>query len=260
MYFCTMIRMPRYFLHLAYKGTYYHGWQFQLNTPLTIQQILQEKLSLLLHEKITLIGCGRTDTGVHASEYFAHFDCSREDLISDKKQWLFKMNHCVPKDIALIDLIPVEDNANARFSAFARTYKYYIHQVPNPFVNDFSAYIYGNIDVERMNEGAEVIKQTKDFTSFTKVNNNHATYICDIMECYWVREGNSIVFTVKANRFLRNMVRALVGTFLNLGTHKINLEEFENIILAKNRNAAGTSITGKGLHLVKIDYPPTIFK
>ena len=251
--------LPRYFLQLAYNGKNYHGWQYQLNTSLTIQQILQERLSLLLHEKITLIGCGRTDTGVHAKEYYAHFDCGKEDLLNDKHNWLFKMNHCVPKDISLINILPVQNNANARFSATARTYKYYIHQVPNPFVNDFSAYIYGLIDVNLMNEAAEIIKNTKDFTSFTKVNNNHANYICDIMECNWLRENNTIVFTIKANRFLRNMVRALVGTMIEVGTKKITVKDFESIVLSKNRNEAGVSITGKGLHLENIEYPSTIF-
>ncbi|MHB8260806.1 MAG: tRNA pseudouridine(38-40) synthase TruA [Bacteroidia bacterium] len=251
--------MPRYFLHLAYNGKHYHGWQFQLNTPLTIQQILQEKLSLLLHEKITLIGCGRTDTGVHAKEYYAHFDCGKEDLLSDKQNWLFKMNHCVPKYIALIDILPVQNNANARFSATARTYKYYIHQTPNPFVNDFSAYIYGAMDVDLMNEAAQIIKNTKDFTSFTKVNNNHTNYICDIMECNWLKENSHIIFTIKANRFLRNMVRALVGTMLEVGMKKITIEDFEKVVLSKNRSEAGASITGKGLHLVSIDYPSSIF-
>ena len=251
--------LPRYFLRLAYNGKNYHGWQYQLNTPLTIQQILQEKLSLLLHEKITLIGCGRTDTGVHAKEYYAHFDCGKEDLLSDKHNWLFKMNHCVPKDISLINIFPVQNNANARFSATARTYKYYIHQVPNPFVNDFSAYIYGAIDVDLMNEAAAIIRNTKDFTSFTKVNNNHANYICDIMECYWIKENNNIIFTIKANRFLRNMVRAIVGTMLEVGTKKITLNDFERIVNSKNRNEAGVSITGKGLYLENIEYPSTIF-
>ena len=250
---------PRYFLHLAYNGKNYHGWQFQLNTPLTIQQVLQEKLSLLLHEKITLIGCGRTDTGVHAREYYAHFDCGKEDLILHKDQWLFKMNHCVPKDIALINILPVQDNANARFSATARTYKYYIHQVPDPFANDISAYIYGTIDIDLMNEAAEIIKNTKDFTSFTKVNNNHANHICQIMECNWVKENHHIIFTVKANRFLRNMVRALVGTMLEVGTKKITVADFEKIVLSQNRNNAGASITGRGLHLVSIEYPSAIF-
>jgi tRNA pseudouridine38-40 synthase len=231
---------PRYFLHLAYNGKNYHGWQFQLNTPLTIQQILQERLSLLLHEKITLIGCGRTDTGVHAKEYYAHFDSAKEDIISNKQQWLFKMNHCVPKDIALINVLPVQDNANARFSATARTYKYYIHQIPNPFTNDFSAYIYGDIDVGIM-------------------NNSHANHICEIMECNWVRENHNIIFTVKANRFLRNMVRALVGTMLDVGTKKITLKDFEKIILSQDRSRAGKSIVGKGLHLETIDYPSSIF-
>jgi len=250
---------PRYFLHLAYNGKNYHGWQFQLNTPLTIQQILQERLSLLLHEKITLIGCGRTDTGVHAKEYYAHFDSAKEDIISNKQQWLFKMNHCVPKDIAIINILSVQNNANARFSATARTYKYYIHQIPNPFTNDFSAYIYGDIDVDLMNQATEIVKCTKDFTSFTKVNNSHANHICEIMDCNWVQENRNIIFTVKANRFLRNMVRCLVGTMLDVGTKKITLQDFEEIILSQDRSKAGKSIVGKGLHLEMIDYPSTIF-
>ncbi|MBS1647690.1 MAG: tRNA pseudouridine(38-40) synthase TruA [Bacteroidetes bacterium] len=253
--------MPtRYFLHLAYKGTNYHGWQLQKNTALTVQHVLQEKMSLLLHEPIILSGCGRTDTGVHARQFYAHFESKEPTLISDKKQWLFKMNQTVPRDIALIDIIPVLPNATARYSATARTYQYFIHRTPNPFLNDTSVYIYGDIDIPLMNQAAEIIKNTKDFTSFTKVNNSHNTYICHIMQCHWQEEKEQLIFTVKANRFLRNMVRALVGTMLEVGTKKINIEQFKEIVEKQDRAAAGKSAHGKGLHLIEIEYPPTIFE
>jgi tRNA pseudouridine38-40 synthase len=250
---------PRYFLHLAYKGTSYHGWQLQKTMPTTVQQTLQEKLSLLFHRPFYLTGCGRTDAGVHAQQYYAHFDSDVPDLISNKQQWLFKMNQCVPRDIALIDILPVQQNANARFSAISRTYKYYIHKIPNPFLNDTSVYMYGNIDINLMNQAAQIIKQTKAFTSFTKVNNNHNTHICNIIECNWEEQGDKLIFTIKANRFLRNMVRAIVGTMLDVGTKKITLEEFKHIIAKEDRASAGKSVHGKGLHLVEIEYPKEIF-
>jgi tRNA pseudouridine38-40 synthase len=251
--------VPRYFLHFAFKGTHYHGWQMQENTIQTVQQIMQEKLSLLLHEKIELTGCGRTDTGVHAREFYAHFDSEKDDLLDEKHQWIYKMARCLPKDIGIFSLLPVVSDANARFSAFARTYFYNIHQKPDPFLNDVSWFLYGKTDVELMNEAAAKIVQTTDFESFTKGNNNHKHYICKIYEAGWKKENDKIVFTIRANRFLRNMVRALVGTMVDVGTGKTTPEEFENIIKSGSRKQAGTSVPAQGLHLAKIEYPAEIF-
>lgn len=250
---------PRYFLHFAYKGTNFHGWQFQKNTPETVQQVMQDKLSLLLHEKIELLGCGRTDTGVHATEYYAHFDTVKEDILDEKHQWLYKMNQCLPKAIAVFAIIPVVHNASARFSAFARTYFYNIHQRPDPFLTEASWFLYGKLDIDAMNKAAQIILNTTDFESFTKGHNNHKHFVCKIHSAEWKQEGDKITFTIRANRFLRNMVRALVGTMVDVGTGKITLEEFEKISKSGNRGQAGTSVPAKGLHLAKIEYPKEIF-
>ncbi len=257
--FVQMIILPRYFLHFAFKGTNYHGWQLQKNTPLTLQQVMQEKLSLLLHEKITLMGCGRTDAGVHAREFYAHFDSEKTDLLDEKHQWLYKMNRCLPRDIGVFGILPVVDNASARFSAFARTYFYNIHQKQDPFINDTSWFLYGAVDIDLMNKAAQKIIETSDFESFTKGNNNHQHYICKVYEAVWKKENHNIVFTIRANRFLRNMVRALVGTMIDVGTGKINMDEFEEIIKSGSRTQAGTSVPANGLHLAKIEYPAEIF-
>ena len=251
--------MTRYFLHMAYKGTNYHGWQQQKTTPLTIQQVMQEKLSLLLHEKIELMGCGRTDTGVHAQEFYAHFDSEKEDLNNEKDQWLYKMNRCLPTDISVFAILPMVANANARFSAHARTYKYFIHQIPSPFLVDTSWFLYGKLNVDLMNKAAEKIVQTSDFGSFVKSRNSHDNYVCKVHEAYWVKEGNNVIFTIRANRFLRNMVRALVGTMVDIGTGKTSLDGLDGIINAASRKQAGTSVPAQGLHLVKIEYKKDIF-
>jgi tRNA pseudouridine38-40 synthase len=244
---------------MAYNGKNYHGWQLQKNTSQTVQQLMQEKLSLLLHEQIELTGCGRTDTGVHAREFYAHFDSQKSDLHAEKSGWLFKMNRCLPKDISVYSILPVTNDANARFSAFARTYYYNIHQKPDPFVNDFSWFLHVDLNVDLMNLAAQKIIQTKDFGSFVKARNNHKHYLCKVHEAHWKKENNALVFTIRANRFLRNMVRALVGTMVDVGSGKISLEGMDAIILSGSRAQAGTSVPAHGLHLSKIEYPETIF-
>jgi tRNA pseudouridine38-40 synthase len=249
----------RYFIHFAFNGAHYHGWQMQENTIKTVQQVMQDKLSLLFHEKIELTGCGRTDTGVHAKEFYAHFDSEKNDMHDEKHQWVYKMNRCLPKDIATYGLLPVKEDASARFSAFARTYFYNIHQKPDPFINETSWFLYGALDLDKMNAAAAKIKETTDFEAFAKVNNNHKHFICKVYDVKWEREGSRIIFTIRANRFLRNMVRALVGTMVDVGTGKISLEEFDNIIKSGSRSQAGTSVPAQGLHLAKIEYPKEIF-
>lgn len=251
--------MSRYFLHFSFKGSHYHGWQMQENTIQTVQQVMQDKLSLLLHEKIELTGCGRTDTGVHARDFFAHFDSEKTDLHEVKHQWLYKMNRCLPKDIGVFSILPVKMDASARFSAFARTYIYNIHQRPDPFLNDTSWFLYGALDLDLMNQACDKIKATTDFESFAKVNNNHKHFKCSVYEAGWKRTDHRVVFTIRANRFLRNMVRALVGTMVDIGAGKTTLEELNEIILSGNRKQAGTSVPAQGLHLAKIEYPAAIF-
>lgn len=231
----------------------------QENTITTVQQVMQDKLSLLLHEKIELTGCGRTDTGVHAKEFYAHFDSEKSDLPDEKHQWIFKMNRCLSSDIGVHAILPVKPEASARFSAFARTYFYNIHQKPDPFLNETSWYVYGKLDIEKMNRAAEIIKTTSDFESFTKVNNNHDHFICKMYEAGWQKSEHQLIFTIRANRFLRNMVRALVGTMVDVGSGKTSVDEFGEIVTSGSRKQAGVSAPAQGLHLSKIEYPQEIF-
>jgi tRNA pseudouridine38-40 synthase len=241
----------RYKINLSYNGKNYHGWQLQPNA-VTVQEVLNRALTLLLKEKIETLGAGRTDTGVHARFYTAHFDC--EGGISDIKGFVFKLNRFLPKDIAVFDIEKTDESFNARFSAKSRTYKYYIHQGKDVFADGFSWFYPYKLDVQLMNEGCGILKETKDFESFCKTGADSKTTICNLQEAYFSKEGNKIIFTVKADRFLRNMVRALVGTLTDLGTGRITLEDLRRIINAKNRCKAGQSVPACGLYLVDIEY------
>lgn len=250
----------RYFIKLKYKGTKFNGWQVQDNTPNTVQQVLEEKLSLILQEKIEVTGCGRTDTGVHAKNYYAHFDSNLTDIIPNKEQRLFKFNSVLPEDISVIDISKVKDNAHARFDATSRTYHYFLHRFKDPFLENTSWFLYGDLDMELMNRGAEILLSTSDFTSFSKLNTNSKTNNCKVTYAKWEKiNENEWRFVISADRFLRNMVRAIVGTLVLLGRKKITLEEFEKIIELKNRNEAGMSVPAHGLFLTDIKYPETIF-
>ena len=203
--------VQRYFIQLSYNGTAYHGWQIQENTFSTVQQVINEMLSRLLNEPVFITGCGRTDAGVHAKEYFAHFDCSH-DLKEQEAKWIFKFNHALPHDIAIQKIICVTDKANARFDAVSRTYQYSIHRDKNPFLVNRSYYLYFDLDVHKMNEAAACLFDYIDFSSFAKSNTQNATNNCKIYKAEWKKEGEQLIFTISADRFLRNMVRAIVGT------------------------------------------------
>ena len=248
----------RYFLRLAYDGSCFHGWQRQPNA-VTIQQTLEESMSVLLRCPITLTGAGRTDTGVHAEEYFAHFDLQQNLLPSERDKIVFKLNRFLASDIAISDLIPVTGQAHARFSAVSRSYRYCIAREKNPFRHNFTYFIYGKIDHELMNRGAELIMSYRDFTSFSKVDTDTKTNNCQIVYARWQYEESELVFTITADRFLRNMVRAIVGTLIALGTGKMSMEELKQVIEGKNRSDAGDSVPAKGLALHRIIYPPEIF-
>lgn len=250
--------MNRYFLKLAFDGTCYHGWQIQKNA-VSIQQLLNKSLSLLLSEDIMLTGAGRTDAGVHAREYFAHFDLEQGLDQPARKKLVYKLNRFLPNDVVVYDVIPVKPGVNARFSATGRTYKYYIHTFKDPFRDKYSQYLYGRISLELMNAGAAILVKTHDFTSFSKADTDTKTNICKVDSAFWTREGNDLVFTIRADRFLRNMVRAIVGTLLDLGKGKITLTDLQQIISSHNRSDAGESVVAKGLFLEKIEYPPEIF-
>jgi tRNA pseudouridine38-40 synthase len=243
--------MQRYFVKLCYKGTQYHGWQYQPNA-LSVQEVIEKAFSVILQEKTEVTGAGRTDTGVHASFYVLHFD---SDNTSINERLVLKMNSILPCDIAIKSVHKVPDEAHARFSALSRTYRYFIHQNKNPFLADNSFYFHRKLDLALMNEASKILYEISDFTSFSKLHSDVKTNFCKIFHAKWEQENEQIIFTVKADRFLRNMVRALVGTIIEVGLGKITIEEFTEIIHKKNRSAAGVSVPAKGLFLTDIEYP-----
>jgi tRNA pseudouridine38-40 synthase len=247
----------RYFIFISYKGTLYHGWQIQPNS-VTVQQKLEEALTSVLKEKICTTGAGRTDTGVHAKMFCAHFDCIADDL-DKNKSLIHRLNSFLPEDISVSSVRRVRSEANARFSATSRTYKYYITRTKDPFLTGSSWYLYGNIDVESMNKAGKILLRHSDFTSFSKLHSGAKTNICRVLEAGWQESGNCLIFTIKADRFLRNMVRAIVGTMVQVGFGKIEPEEINTILLAKDRGKAGQSAPARGLFLVNIEYPDKIF-
>lgn len=252
--------MPRYFIQLAYNGTRFNGWQSQLNTPNTIQQILEEKLSMILQERTEVVGCGRTDTGVHARNYVAHFDFINFNLVDNADYWIYKLNTVLPDDISVSSIKKVKENSHARFDALERTYCYFLNQQKNPFNGNFSWYQYGKINFELMNKAADVLLATKDFTSFSKLNTQTKTNICYVTEAQWVQlSEHEWCFIITADRFLRNMVRAIVGTLMQVGRNKMTIAKFEKIILKKNRTEAGMSAPAHGLFLTDIQYPAAIY-
>ena len=243
--------MGRYFIHLAYNGANYCGWQTQPGLP-TVQQTLEEALSTLLRQKIAVVGCGRTDTGVHASDFYAHFDLKD---FKDPKELTFKLNSFLPPDIAIFAIFPVADNAHARFDATARTYQYQVSDRRLPFRQGQYCRIYFKPDIERMNEAAQVLMEYEDFTSFAKLHTQVKTNICHLTEARWDRVGEEWIFTIRSNRFLRNMVRSVTGTLLDVGRGKLSIEGLREIIEKKDRCAAGVSMPACGLFLTKVDYP-----
>lgn len=241
----------RYFIKLAYNGTAYHGWQIQPNAA-SVQETLNKAFSVLLNSEINLMGAGRTDTGVHAREMYAHFDFENP---FDIPKLVHKLNSFLPKDIVIYQIFPVDSEAHTRFDATKRTYEYHIHLFKDAFLQEQSWHFTQDLDVNLMNEAAGLLFNHTDFQSFSKVNTDVNTFDCTIFEAYWTKERNKLIFTISANRFLRNMVRSIVGTLVNVGLHKITLTDFNTIIESKNRNKAGFSVPAHGLYLTKIEYP-----
>jgi len=248
----------RYFIFISYKGTSYHGWQIQPNS-VTVQKILDEALTTILSENILTTGAGRTDAGVHALVFCAHFNCSKEDL-SDNNKLITRLNRYLPKDISVSSIMKVLPDAHARFSAVSRTYRYYITTVKDPFGEDSSWFFRGSLDLGLMNKGCKVLGSHTDFTSFSKLHSGTKTNVCRIFNAEWEEKDGRIIFTIRADRFLRNMVRAIVGTMSELGRGKMTTGEFEAIILSRDRGRAGKSAPAKGLFLEDIEYPGEIFK
>lgn len=246
--------MPfRYFIELQYNGTNFHGWQIQPNAR-TVQAEINEKLSILLKHPIETTGAGRTDTGVHARQFFAHFDLP-EDIVKNLKSLTGKLNLFLPDDISLQRIIPVDSKAHARFDVTSRTYKYYISTRKNVFRNEYSWPIFQKLHRENMQLGAELLLNYNDFTSFSKLHSDNKTNLCNLFSAEWSTEDEMLVFTIKADRFLRNMVRAIVGTLVLLGRKKITQQQLAEIIELKDRSQAGESAPARGLFLHEIEYP-----
>lgn len=252
--------MPRYFIQLSYKGTRYNGWQIQDNTPHTIQQELQDKIGMVLRENIEITGCGRTDTGVHAKDFYAHFDSPHAELHANPAQSVYKFNQVLSADIAIKKIWPVKEDANSRFDASSRTYHYYLHRQKDPFLTESSYFLPASLDMAAMNEAANYLREVQDFTSFSKVNTQTKTNRCQVMEAYWMTlSEHEWVFVITADRFLRNMVRAIVGTLLEVGRGKLSLHDVKTIIDNRNRSDAGASVPAHGLFLTRVVYPAHIF-
>ena len=241
----------RRFIQLSYDGSAYHGWQKQPNAR-SVQQTLQEALSTLLQTDIEVVGAGRTDAGVSARMMVAHFETSKA---CDNEQLVYKLNKLLPHDIAVQRIWEVPDEMHARFSATSRTYHYYIHTRKDPFVRQYSWLVTFPLDFARMNEAASRLPDFDDFTSFSKVNTDTKTNLCNVTEARWTREGeNTWRFTITANRFLRNMVRAIVGTLIEVGRGRMTVDEFCQVIEQRNRCSAGDSVPGHALFLVDVSY------
>jgi tRNA pseudouridine38-40 synthase len=248
----------RYFVHLSFNGETFHGWQSQHNAK-SIQSTLRDAMIVILREPIEITGAGRTDAGVHAREFYAHFDLSHELSQNERKELVYHLNGYLPEAISISDLLPVKNDAHSRFSAISRTYQYIITRKKDPFRQAFSWYYPGKLNLGLMNKGAEVIKNNLDFTSFAKLPQETKTNICHVEYAEWEEKGDLLVFTIIADRFLRNMVRAIVGTLIELGRRKISLEDLDRIILSRDRGAAGYSVPANGLFLVAVNYPGEIF-
>ncbi len=247
----------RYFIYLAYDGTNYHGWQIQPNGN-SIQEELMKALSILMRHEVEVVGAGRTDAGVHASLMVAHFDTDKEwdsTLLTDK------LNRLLPPDISVYKVIAVRPDAHARFDATYRTYKYYVTTQKTPFGRTYKCRLFGPpLDFEQMNKAAQTLFEYIDFTSFSKLHTDVKTNNCHIMQAYWKQTSDTEwVFTIQADRFLRNMVRAIVGTLFDVGRGKLSIDGFRHVIESKNRCKAGTSAPGHALFLVDIGYPQEIF-
>ena len=261
-FFCTPnkwnrlpLRFMRYFLQLSYNGAGYCGWQVQPN-GISVQQVLNEALQTLLGASAVCTGSGRTDTGVHARMQVAHFDA---DLHLAHEELLYKLNSILPKDIAVQSLKPVKNEAHARYDAMCRSYEYHIHRQKDPFREGFSYYFKPEVDTDAMNAAASLLLEWKDFQSFSKVKTDVKHYDCEVFEAVWKNQNDTLVFYVSANRFLRGMVRAMVGTLLQVGIKKLSIDGLRQILEKRDRRAAARNVPPEGLYLTKINYPEEIY-
>ena len=249
--------MPiRYFVKLSYNGKPFHGWQQQDNA-ITVQEVLNIALSTIFREKINVVGAGRTDTGVHASYFMAHFDIL--ESIPDIPLSINKLNKFLPKEIAIHEITRVHNDAHTRFDALSRTYEYRISTTKNPFILDLAWYYKVALNIDEMNRAAKTLFEYEDFTSFSQSGTQVATNNCKIYAANWQFHNNLLVFEIKADRFLRNMVRAIVGTLIGVGLGKLNVSDFRKVIESKDRGKAGFSVPAHGLYLTHIAYPDDLF-
>ena len=244
----------RYFLEISYNGSTFHGWQIQPNA-ISVQETIENAVKTLLKEEIKIVGAGRTDTGVHAKHMCAHFDYSKEFELGELKN---NLNSFLNQEIYIKDIYRVDKEAHARFSATSREYEYYISLVKDVFNYETSHFIQQDLNIEKMNQAISIIKDYEDFEAFSKSKTDVKTYLCNIISCSIIEKENILIFRIKANRFLRNMVRAIVGTILEVGLGKISPEEVQNIIKSKDRSKAGPSMPAHALFLTKIEYPSNI--
>jgi len=245
----------RYVVEIAFDGSSYHGWQIQPNAH-TVQQEIEEKLKTLLQEKIGIMGCGRTDTGVHARQFFFHFD-SEQDLNVD---FVFRMNQLLAADISMRHIWQTPDDFHSRFQAQSRTYTYHIHRLKDPFQIKRSYYFRSALNLIEMNNAANWLLSNTEFGAFCKSKADNKTNICRLSECNWLEQNDQLLFTITADRFLRNMVRAVVGTLLDIGLGKTSLSDLQAIVATNQRSAAGESVPAHGLYLAKVVYDQTSWK
>ena len=254
--------MPRYFLHMAYDGTNYCGWQIQPDCR-TVQQVMEEAIGTMLRHHVNLTGAGRTDTGVHASSFVAHFDTrdpiDRRPEYQSLEQWVFRLNRFLPADIAVFNAKEVPDDLHARFSATYRTYHYHICTSKPLFNRLYCHHLHAPLDLAAIRECCRLILEIRDFTSFSKLHTDVKTNNCHVIQAEWISVENGYRFEIKADRFLRNMVRSLVGTLLEVGSGKLDAEGFKEVVEARDRGRAGQSVPARGLFLVDVGYDPPVF-
>ena len=247
-------RSLRYFIELSYFGKAYHGWQNQPDS-ITVQEVLEKNLSKILRSKIDIVGAGRTDAGVHSKQMFAHFD-SEQGI--DTALLKYKLNSMLPKDVAISEIFQVQEDVHARFDAVSRSYEYHIVQEKDPFLKDFAWLLKHDLDMNKMNKAAQALYDYSNFKSFSKSRTDVKTYNCRIDHAKWELEGNKLVFHITADRFLRNMVRAVVGTLVEIGQDKYPVSHIHEVIKSEDRGKAGTSVPAHGLYLTRIEYPENI--
>jgi tRNA pseudouridine38-40 synthase len=245
----------RYFFEICYNGTHYNGWQSQMNAT-GVQTVVEEVLAKLFRQPIEITGSGRTDTGVHCEQQFFHCDIEKS---FDEIQFVQKMNSFLPRDIAIRSIQEVNETANARYSAIERSYRYDITRVKDPFLSALAWHYFKDVNIQTMNEAAALLLGEQDFECFSKVKTNVKHFLCDVKRAEWEVGDNKLHFHITANRFLRGMVRAIVGTLLDVGTNKISIKEFQNIITSRDRQKAGANVAPYGLYLTKVKYPQSVF-